>query len=130
MKTYTCLNCNKEHKWRGIQYANKYCDNKCQKDFEYQQYILDWKQGVKDGRSGKMQTSAHVKRYILDKQNSKCAGCGLDSWLGELLTLELDHINGNSEDNTEKNLRCLCPNCHSQTPTYKAKNIGNGRKHR
>lgn len=24
------------------------------------------------------------------------------------------------------NLRLLCPNCHAQTPTYRAKNINNG----
>jgi len=35
-----------------------------------------------------------------------------------------------SQDNRESNLRALCPNCHSQTSTYKAKNIGKGRKER
>ena len=56
--------------------------------------------------------------------------CGIDTWQGFAIILELDHIDGNSENNGEQNLRCLCPNCHSQTPTYKAKNIGKGRKQR
>ena len=54
----------------------------------------------------------------------KCTECGLyEEWQGKKLTLELDHINGDRHDNRIKNLRFLCPNCHSQTPTYKAKNI-------
>ena len=29
-----------------------------------------------------------------------------------------DHLNGINNDNRLPNLRFLCPNCHSQTPTY------------
>ncbi len=130
MKTYSCLNCGTEHKWRGVNFANKYCDNKCQTEFQYKQYITEWKQGLQDGMRGKLQTSDYIRRYILEKQDYKCADCGIDSWCGKPIKLELDHINGDSTNNKEENLRCLCPNCHSQTPTYKAKNKGNGRKHR
>lgn len=35
------------------------------------------------------------------------------------LPLELEHINGNSTDNRIENLKILCPNCHSLTPTYR-----------
>ena len=45
-------------------------------------------------------------------------------------SLELEHIDGNAYNNSESNLSLLCPNCHSQTPTYKAKNKGNGRVER
>ena len=34
------------------------------------------------------------------------------------LVLHLDHINGKKFDHRLENLRFLCPNCHSQTPTY------------
>jgi hypothetical protein len=34
------------------------------------------------------------------------------------LTLQLDHINGISNDNRIENLRILCPNCHTQTHTF------------
>jgi Zn finger protein HypA/HybF involved in hydrogenase expression len=129
MKLYHCLNCCKENVW-SHQKTNKYCDNKCQQDFQYNQYIEQWKQGLKDGRKGKLQTSGYIHRYILEKQDFKCADCGIIEHNGFPITLELDHINGNSTDNAETNLRCLCPNCHSQTTTYRSKNKGNGRKSR
>lgn len=54
----------------------------------------------------------------------RCVVCGLeDHWLGSEITLEIDHINGRHNDNRPENLRLLCPNCHSQTETYCARNI-------
>lgn len=52
----------------------------------------------------------------------KCAICGITEWQGKPISLELDHINGINNDNRLENLRFLCPNCHSQTPTYGSKN--------
>lgn len=53
----------------------------------------------------------------------QCQKCNmLPEWHNEILTLELDHINGNPYDNRIENLRFLCPNCHSQTTTSKGKN--------
>lgn len=52
----------------------------------------------------------------------KCEFCGLEEWMGQKISLELDHINGVNTDNRIENLRLLCPNCHSLTPTYRGKN--------
>ena len=49
---------------------------------------------------------------------SRCDECGLTEWLGERLTIQIDHVNGIRDDHRLDNLRMLCPNCHSQTVTY------------
>lgn len=48
----------------------------------------------------------------------RCSICLNVSWLDQPIPLCLDHINGNPKDNSFKNLRLLCPNCHFFTPTF------------
>jgi 5-methylcytosine-specific restriction endonuclease McrA len=53
----------------------------------------------------------------------QCRSCGLRNWMGAPIPLELDHVDGDHSNNSLGNLRLLCPNCHAQTPTYKARSI-------
>lgn len=59
------------------------------------------------------------KKIVMEEQEYKCSHCGLTEWMGLRITLELDHIDGNNKNNVRSNLRCLCPNCHSITDTWK-----------
>lgn len=51
-----------------------------------------------------------------------CYACGRSRWEGQIIPLELDHMNGDHSDNSLSNLRLLCPNCHAQTSNYRGKN--------
>lgn len=62
-----------------------------------------------------------IRAKLLEPQ---CSVCNITcEWQGKPLVLHLDHINGVHTDNRLHNLRLLCPNCHSQTPTYAGRNI-------
>lgn len=69
--------------------------------------------------------TSRFKQRLIDEGvfKYKCSCCGLKEWLGNPIPLELDHIDGNSQNNKKENLRLLCPNCHALTPTYRGKNM-------
>ena len=67
--------------------------------------------------------AAILRRALLESGSQyECAVCrNTGTWaLGELI-LEIDHIDGNWLDDRLHNLRFLCPNCHSQTATFRNK---------
>ena len=65
-----------------------------------------------------------AKRRFYKRTPHVCEHCGLGPiWNGKPLRHHIDHRNGDTSDNRWENLCKLCPNCHSQTETYCAKNI-------
>lgn len=67
-----------------------------------------------------------IKEYSLLEY--KCFNCNLFEWNNKELALELDHIDGNAHNCKIVNLRLLCPNCHSQTSTFRGREINTGKK--
>ena len=68
----------------------------------------------------------HLKKRLVSENilENKCSECSIyDVWNNKPISLQLDHINGIRNDNRIKNLRLLCPNCHSQTHTFSGRNL-------
>jgi len=67
---------------------------------------------------------ASVKRRLLEAGllHNQCDECGITTWRGRSLSIQLHHRNGARDDHRLANLVMLCPNCHSQTTTFAARN--------
>ena len=118
-RKYNCLHCNKENLW-GNSKMNKFCNNTCQGNYKWVNETIDRiKRGeVPDG-------SPALKKYLIEKFGEECSECGQAStWNNKPLVLQLDHIDGDSDNNYPKNLRLLCPNCHTQTENFGSKGKG------
>lgn len=61
-----------------------------------------------------------VRAWLLRTREHRCEDCGLSEWKDMPITLEVHHVDGDSDHNTEENLQLLCPNCHSYTDNFKA----------
>lgn len=109
----SCLYCKEKTK------NEKFCSNSCQLSFKRLKAINS---GIFSASVGRV--------YLIKTYGIQCEMCKLTEWQGKIIPIELDHRDGNSENNSLSNLRLLCPNCHAQTPTYKSKNRGNGRHFR
>jgi endogenous inhibitor of DNA gyrase (YacG/DUF329 family) len=69
--------------------------------------------------AGEYRTHRGLKTFLIEKEGNVCKDCGnTGTHNGKPLVLQLDHIDGDPDNNFPENLRLLCPNCHTQTPTY------------
>lgn len=59
------------------------------------------------------------RKLLIRERSHQCEGCGLADWMGQIIPLELHHLDGDADHNTRDNLQLLCPNCHAQTDHYK-----------
>ena len=70
---------------------------------------------------------AFIRQFLEWKYGHKCTICGISCWNNKDIVLIVDHIDGNPLNNSVSNFRLVCPNCDSQLPTYKNRNLGHGR---
>lgn len=64
--------------------------------------------------------SSRLRKRLINEgyKENICEKCGITEWMGQKITLELHHIDGNRINNKLENLAILCPNCHSLTPNH------------
>ncbi len=79
---------------------------------------------------GSYRSNCYLNRIIKEFNllEYKCTECGIANWRDKDISFELDHIDGNAYNCKLSNLRYVCPNCHSQTKTYKGRSINTGKK--
>jgi hypothetical protein len=84
-------------------------------------YINKWLKGEESGTSLiNNNILSRIKTYIKNLKGEKCWECGWNEVnpITGKIPVQVDHIDGNSDNNTLENLRLLCPNHHSLTPTF------------
>lgn len=105
----------------------KYCSNACQQKYQTQQKIDAWLAGT-DGGDTNGELNKMFKRYLVAEADGKCSLCGwgeISPFSGQV-TLTIDHIDGDAQNNKRDNLVVLCYNCHTLTPTFNQLNRGKG----
>lgn len=110
----------------------KYCNNFCQNEHQYHEYVARWKAGLETGNTGQgryLRVANPVRRYLFKKFGAKCTRCGWSERhpITLKVPVNVEHLDGNPFNSKEENLTLLCPNCHSLTETYGNLNFGNGR---
>lgn len=81
---------------------------------------------ILSGKHPQYQTNKLRIRLIKEGiKEEKCEVCDIIEWNDKPVSFELDHIDGDRTNHKLENLRIICPNCHSQTHTYRARNIKN-----
>jgi len=75
------------------------------------------------GNANRSRSNLKMRLQKAGMLENRCQICGITDWRDKPLSIHLDHINGVKNDNRLQNLRMLCPNCHSQTPTFSGRNV-------
>jgi Zn finger protein HypA/HybF involved in hydrogenase expression len=83
--------------------------------------IQRWLGGENLTRKGGTSIPNWMRRYLLEEAQYKCLDCGWGKTneYTNTVPLDIDHIDGDAYNNDKKNLRVLCPNCHSLKKTFK-----------
>lgn len=91
---------------------NKFCNQECRDLFVLKTSDEKYFEGL-------LLDQKTVKKAYLRHNKEECILCKTGPvWNGKILVLQLDHIDGDSDNNLPQNLQLLCPNCHSQTETF------------
>lgn len=122
-----CIVCEQELKRNTI-----FCSAKCQHKQRSLEKVNLWLEGKISGTKKGCRLISSVRKYLLEQANHSCSKCGWNKInpFSKKPPLEINHKDGNSDNNRPENLEVICPNCHALTSNWKALNKGNGSKER
>lgn len=109
--------------------ATKFCSNKCRGEFSTKHSVERWLAGEISGALESGTLRSFIRDYLIKERGACCEQCGwseVNPATG-CVPIAVDHKDGRWQNSMIENLRLLCPNCHSLTPTYGKLNEGNGR---
>lgn len=121
---YFCQWCGKQLEFRGHSYSHKFCNHDCFFAHKQKTTFDKWS---REFEIGNCHHRPRLKQILTELRGYACEVCGISEWNNKELVLQVDHINGDSENNMPSNVRLICPNCHSQTNTFAGANRGKGR---
>ena len=107
-----CKNCEKEFKYNPSQKGGIFCSWKCSGEYQLKQRFqigIEW--------------NKRMGTYLKEIRGNKCEVCGITEHNAKPIVFQIDHISGDRMDNRHENLKVICPNCHSQTPTFGNRNL-------
>ena len=109
---------------------NTYCNNTCKSNHIKKSIFNQIENNTISGSTSNK--SRRCKKYLIEKHGEKCMKCDWNEInpTSNKIPIEIEHIDGNSDNCELNNMILLCPNCHSLTPTFRALNKGNGRHNR
>jgi len=128
MMTLPLPNCANGCGRRCVNKKRKYCSFKCQHDHDFSLRA----RLIESGLYPASQNLKFLKKYLVKRDGEQCSKCG---WAERhprtgKVPIELEHIDGDSSNNTLANITLLCPNCHALTPYFRGLNRGRGRAER
>jgi hypothetical protein len=118
-KSKKCIVCNSDT-------SGRFCSNTCYSINKRNQINLS----IDDGDTSF--NCKFYKNYLIEKYGNRCMECdwSIKNPITGNVPIQLEHIDGDSSNNSLNNLKLLCPNCHSLTSTYGFLNNGKGRSER
>lgn len=127
-RTKVCLPCTNGCGRLVASSQKKYCSLACQQDYQFKIRCLE----LEAGRYKPSGSNRLIRRYLVLKFGEQCSQCNWNKRHARTgrVPVEVEHIDGDWQNNQLSNLTLLCPNCHSLTNTFRGLNRGKGRPHR
>ena len=130
-----CPSCEKILEFDNHHRVRKFCTPNCKSLFQNKLKIESWlitgKIPEYTGGKSACLPGRYIRRFLLKEQNGLCAICQSPQiHYNQPLVFIMDHVDGDPTYNERLNLRMICPNCNSQTPTFTGRNKSRGRRSR